>query len=96
MKAGNLQIDPPPNLPYLLELVGENPGANNQCPFLLPIAIIQKLKTALCQEYPIPALARLVSRVRERTPAAFTGDNRLFSRWTSGNQEASATIGRKC
>ena len=55
-EAGNLQIDPPPNLPYLLELVGENPGANNQRPFLLPIAIIQKLKTALCQEYPIPAL----------------------------------------
>ena len=55
-EAGNLQIDPPPNLPYLLELVGENPGANNQCPFLLPIATIQKLKTALSQEYPIPTL----------------------------------------
>ena len=55
-EAGNLQIDPPPNLPYLLELVGERPGANNGRPFLLPIAIIQKLKTALCQEYPIPAL----------------------------------------
>ena len=54
--AGILQIDPPPNLPYLLELVGENPGANNQCPFLLPIATIQKLKTALSQEYPIPTL----------------------------------------
>ena len=55
-EAGSLKIDPPPNLPYLLELVGESPGANNLCPFLLPIAIIQKLKTALCQEYPIPAL----------------------------------------
>ena len=55
-EAGNLQIDPPPNLPYLLELVGENPGANNQRPFLLPIATVQKLKTALSQEYPIPAL----------------------------------------
>ena len=54
--AGILQIDPPPNLPYLLELVGENPGGNNQCPFLLPIATVQKLKTALSQEYPIPAL----------------------------------------
>ena len=54
--AGNLQIDPPPNLPYLLELVGENPGGNNQCPFLLPIATVQKLKTAISQEYPIPAL----------------------------------------
>ena len=55
-EAGNLQIDPPPNLPYLLELVGENPGANKGRPFLLPIATIQKFKTALCQEYPIPAL----------------------------------------
>ena len=55
-EAGNLQIDPPPNLPYLLELVGENPGANEGRPFLLPIATVQKLKTALSQEYPIPAL----------------------------------------
>ena len=55
-ETGNLKIDPPPNLPYLLELVGENPGANNQRPFLLPIATVQKLKTALSQEYPIPAL----------------------------------------
>ena len=54
--AGNLQINPPLNLPYLLELVGENPGANKGRPFLLPIATVQKLKTALRQEYPIPAL----------------------------------------
>ena len=55
-EAGNLQIAPPPNPPYLLELVGENPGANEGRPFLLPIATVQKLKTALSQEYPIPAL----------------------------------------
>ena len=54
--AGNLQIEPPPNLPYLLELVGANPDTNEGRPFLLPIATIQKLETALCQEYPIPAL----------------------------------------
>ena len=54
--AGNLQINPPPNLPYLLELVGEMPGANEDRPFLLPIATVQKLKTALSQEYPIPAI----------------------------------------
>ena len=54
--AGKLQINPPPNLPYLLELVGENPDANEGCPFLLPIATVQKLKTALTQEYPIPAI----------------------------------------
>ena len=54
--TGNLQIDPPPNLPYLLELVGENPDTNEGRPFLLPIATVQKLETALCQEYPIPAL----------------------------------------
>ena len=53
---GRLQIDPPPNLPYLLELVGENPDANEERPFLLPIATVQRLKTALTQEYPIPAL----------------------------------------
>lgn len=53
---GKLQIDPPPNLPYLLELVGENPGANEGRPFLLPIATVQKLESALSEEYPIPAL----------------------------------------
>ena len=55
-EAGNLQIDPPPNLPYLLELVGENPGANEGRPFLLPIATVQKLESARSEEYPIPAL----------------------------------------
>ena len=53
---GKLQIDPPPNLPYLLEWVGENRGANEGCPFLLPIAIVQKLESALSEEYPIPAI----------------------------------------
>ncbi|MDE0040764.1 MAG: class I SAM-dependent methyltransferase [Candidatus Poribacteria bacterium] len=55
-EAGNLQIDPPPSLPYLLELVGEMPGANEDRPFLLPIATVQKLESALSEEYPIPAL----------------------------------------
>ena len=55
-REGNLQIDPPPNLPYLLELVGEAPDANKGCPFLLPIATVQKLESALSEEYPIPAL----------------------------------------
>lgn len=53
---GKLQIDPTPNLPYLLELVGETPDANKGCPFLLPIATVQKLESALSEEYPIPAL----------------------------------------
>ena len=53
---GNLQIDPRPNLPYLLELLGENPGANEGRPFLLPISTVQKLESALSEEYPIPAL----------------------------------------
>ena len=54
--TGNLQIEPPPNLPYLLELVGEHPDTNEGRPFLLPIATVQRLRTALTQEYPIPAL----------------------------------------
>lgn len=55
-EAGNLQFDPPPNLPYLLELLGENLGANEGRPFLLPISTVQKLESALSEEYPIPAL----------------------------------------
>ena len=45
-----------PNLPYLLELLGENPAANEGRPFLLPISTVQKLESALSEEYPIPAL----------------------------------------
>ena len=46
---GKLQIDPIPNLPYLLELLGENPGANEGRPFLLPVATVQKLESAFTE-----------------------------------------------
>ena len=54
--AGTLQVTPPPNLPYLLEWIGENQGANEGRPFLIPIAKIQKIQRALAATYPIRAL----------------------------------------
>ena len=54
--AGTLQVTPPPNLPYLLEWIGENQGASEGRPFLIPIAKIQKIQRALAEAYPIRAL----------------------------------------
>ena len=51
--TGTLQVTPPPNLPYLLEWVGENQGANEGHPFLIPIVKIQKIQSALAATYPI-------------------------------------------
>ena len=56
MERATCKSDPPSELPYLLELVGEKPGANKGYPFLLPIVTVQKLNAALCQEFPIPML----------------------------------------
>ena len=54
--TGTLQVNPPPDLPYLLEWVGENPGANEGRPFLVPIVKIQTIQRSLAQTYPIHAL----------------------------------------
>ena len=54
--SGTIQANPPPNLPYLLEWIGENPRANEGKPFLVPIATIQKIQKALTETYPIRAL----------------------------------------
>ena len=54
--AGALQVTPSPNLPYLLEWIGENQGANEGNPFLIPIVTVQKIQSALHETYPIRAL----------------------------------------
>lgn len=54
--AGTLQVSPPPDLPYLLEWVGENQGANEGSPFLVPVVKIQKIQRVLSETYPIRAL----------------------------------------
>ena len=54
--AGTLQVSPPPDLPYLLEWVGENQEANEGRPFLIPIIKIKKIQNALAAIYPIRAL----------------------------------------
>ncbi len=55
-KDGILQIDPTPDLPYLLELLGEQPDANEDCPFLISVIKVQRLQRALVETYPIHAL----------------------------------------
>lgn len=54
--AGTLQVEPSPNLPYLLELIGEPPDANEGHPFLVPVASIQRIQSALETTYPVNAL----------------------------------------
>ena len=53
---GILQVEPPPALPYLLELAGEPAGVNQGKPFLLPVTKIQQIQQALAETYPIHAL----------------------------------------
>lgn len=54
--AGILQVTSPPNLSYLLEWIGENQGANEGQPFLVPIVKVQNIQRALTETYPIRAL----------------------------------------
>lgn len=54
--AGTLQVNPPPDLPYLLEWVGENQDANEGHPFLIPLMRIHKIQKALAETYSIRAL----------------------------------------
>ncbi len=53
---GTLQTGPPPDLPYLLELIGEPPGANEGHPFLVPVVSVQRIQRALETTYPVNAL----------------------------------------
>ena len=54
--TGTLQVTPPPDLPYIVEWIGENQGANEGHPFLVSIDKIQKIQRALTETYPIRAL----------------------------------------
>ena len=54
--SGLLQVEPAFDLPYLLELVGENPGANQDCPFLIPMPTLEKIRNSLQQTYETDAL----------------------------------------
>lgn len=54
--SGTLRIHPPPDLPYLLEWVGEDQNSNEGQPFLIPLMRIQKIQKALAETYPIRAL----------------------------------------
>lgn len=55
-KDGELQVEPTPVLPHLLELIGETSDANQDCPFLIPVVKIQRIQRALEETYSINAL----------------------------------------
>ena len=55
-QKGVLQVEPAPVGPYLLELIGEPPDANEERPFLVPVVTIQRIQNALEETYPIHAL----------------------------------------
>ena len=54
--SGLLQVEPVSNLPYLLELVGEDPEANQGRPFLIPVPVWEKIQDSLQQSYETDAL----------------------------------------
>ena len=76
----NLQIHPPPNLPDLLELVGENPGANEGRPFLIPIVTLQQIQNALAETYPIRALGMELTASENVLPPRSQETIELFQR----------------
>lgn len=55
-QEGILQVEPAPVGPYLLELIGEPPDVNEDCPFLVPVLTVQRIQNALQETYPIQAL----------------------------------------
>lgn len=55
-QEGILQVEPAPVGPYLLELIGEPPDVNEDCPFLVPVLTVQRIQNALQEPYPIHAL----------------------------------------
>ena len=78
--AGTLQVNPPPNLPYLLEWVGENQGANEGHPFLVPIVKIQKIQSALAESYPVRALGMSLRAAENVLPPHSQETVELFQR----------------
>ena len=48
---GKLQLDPSPELPFLIELIGELEGANDEFPFLLSWEQLTDIQSALSVEY---------------------------------------------
>ena len=55
-KDGMLQVDLTPDLPFLLEMLGEQPDANEDCPFVVSVVKVQCLQRSLAETYPIHAL----------------------------------------
>ena len=105
---GTLQLDLPPDLPYLLELIGEPPGANEGHPFLVPVASVQRIQSALETKYPVNALdASLVASENVLAPRsqetvecfqeALQGAvSTLFNRTGSPEPVTAADIGCGC
>ena len=49
--TGKLQLDPVPDLPFLIELIGESAVANGEYPFMLPLAKLDRIQTALSNAF---------------------------------------------
>ena len=49
--TGKLQLDPVPDLPFLIELIGESAAANGEYPFMLPLAKLDRIQTALSNAF---------------------------------------------
>ena len=107
--AGTLQVEPSPDLPYLLELIGEPPDAHEGHPFLVPVASIQRIQSALETTYPVNALdaslvvasENVLAPRSQETVACFqealqAGVSTLFNRTSSPEPVTVADIGCGC
>ena len=75
-----LQVNPLLHLPYLFELVGENPGANEGHPFLIPVVVLQKIQNALGETYSIDALGMSLLALTNVFPPRSQETIQLFQR----------------
>ncbi|MFQ6042621.1 MAG: methyltransferase, partial [Candidatus Poribacteria bacterium] len=67
-ESGRFDVEPPLQMPYLLELVGDTVGSNAGRPFLAPISVVQEIQEALRNAYSVPLLGETIVTSRNVFP----------------------------
>ncbi|MBM3241254.1 class I SAM-dependent methyltransferase [Candidatus Poribacteria bacterium] len=67
-ESGCLDVEPPFEIPYLLNLVGDTVGVNEGCPFLVPVSVVQEIQASLSNSYVVSLLGEDVVASRNVFP----------------------------
>ncbi|HIE25814.1 TPA: class I SAM-dependent methyltransferase [Candidatus Poribacteria bacterium] len=67
-ESGYLDVEPPIQIPYLLELIGDTVGSNEGRPFLAPILVVKEIQTALSNSYAVSLLGENIVTSRNVFP----------------------------